>query len=145
MYDYYAGMYEAKVLKFKTREDGSYSVNDFVEFGRRNQVDMIMLSNPNNPTGFALSNAKLRIIAAAFPRIPVVIDEAYGEFYEESMRKEVECYPNLYVYTYSFPKAYGLASMRIGFVISNSKNIEALKKYKAPYTGKCSINSLLRV
>ena len=58
MYDYYAGMYEAKVLKFKTREDGSYSVNDFVEFGRRNQVDMIMLSNPNNPTGFALSNAK---------------------------------------------------------------------------------------
>lgn len=133
MYDYYAGMYEAKVLKFKTREDGSYSVNDFVEFGRRNQVDMIMLSNPNNPTGFALSNAKLRIIAAAFPRIPVVIDEAYGEFYEESMRKEVECYPNLYV-TRTLSKAYGLAGMRVGFVISNSKNIEALKKYKAPYT-----------
>lgn len=133
MYDYYAGMYEAKVLKFNTREDGSYSVNDFVEFGRRNQVDMIMLSNPNNPTGFALSNAKLRIITAAFPRIPVVIDEAYGEFHEESMLKDLECYPNLYV-TRTLSKAYGLAGMRIGFMASNQKNIEALKKHKAPYT-----------
>ncbi|MEG1474365.1 MAG: histidinol-phosphate transaminase [Longicatena sp.] len=132
MYDYYATMHEAIMVKYKTREDGSFDVDEFIEYGREYKADMILFSNPNNPTGQTLSNRTLIKIVEAFPKVPIIIDEAYGEFSEESMICMIDNYHNLYV-TRTLSKAFGLASARLGFLLSNTQNIEVLKQYMVPY------------
>ena len=132
MYDYYASMHEAELLKFPCEADGSFSIDAFIEQGREQQVDMILFSNPNNPTGHALCNHDLERIVEAFPTIPVIIDEAYGEFAKESMLTIFHRFPNLYV-TRTLSKAYGLAGARLGFLISNQRNIKQLKGNVVPY------------
>jgi histidinol-phosphate aminotransferase len=132
MYDYYASMHESEVVKFPCEQDGSFSIADFIEFGREHHVDMVLFSNPNNPTGHFVSNAQLCKIAEAFPRIPVIIDEAYGEFAKESMMAYLDTYHNLYV-TRTLSKAYGFAGARLGFLISCPSNIAKLKPVLVPY------------
>lgn len=132
MYDYYASMHEASVIKYPCREDGSFDIDDFIETGRRQTIHMILFSNPNNPTGHALCTKELCKIIEAFPSIPVIIDEAYAEFAQDSMLSKLDCYPNLYV-TRTLSKAYGLAGMRLGFLLSSLPNIKKLRPMMVPY------------
>ena len=132
MYDYYASMHEADVVKYTCFEDGAFDVDKFIQDGKEKSVNMILFSNPNNPTGHAINRKVIDKILYAFPDIPVIIDEAYGEFASESMLQCVDQYENLYV-TRTLSKAYGLAGARLGFLISNVKNIQELKPYVVPY------------
>ena len=133
MYDYYAGSYEAKVRKFAINEDGSLDIDAFIEEGRKNNADLVMFSNPNNPSGHCLSLSECEKITAAFAPVPVVIDEAYIEFAdEESAVQLLDRYDNLYV-TRTLSKAFGLAGIRVGFLISDPQNMAALKSAFVPY------------
>lgn len=137
MYDYYAQIQDATIVKFDCNEDGSFDVDAFIKKGKEVKPNMILFSNPNNPTGFALSNKELKKIATAFDDIPFIVDEAYGEFNDESMLSEINNYQNLYV-TRTLSKAYGLASMRVGFIVGKLENIQNLKPMIVPY----NINTL---
>lgn len=132
MYDYYCSMHDAEIKKYQCQKDGSWNVDDFINVGKKYQPSLILFSNPNNPSGFALDNASLCKIVEAFCDIPVVIDEAYAEFNDESMIEYINQYSNLYV-TRTLSKAYGLAGARIGFLISNIDNISRLKPQVVPY------------
>lgn len=132
MYDYYCGMHDASIKKFACEKDGSWSVDAFIAQGKEASPQMILFSNPNNPSGYAMDCASLCKLLDAFKDIPVIIDEAYGEFNEESMLDYLDEYPNLYV-TRTLSKAYGLAGARIGFLISNVANITKLKPQVVPY------------
>lgn len=132
MYDYYCGMQNATLIKYPTNEDGSFDIESFIKKGLENNIDMILFSNPNNPSGHACGNEDLIKIVKAFKNIPVIIDEAYGEFNDESMLAYLDTYDNLYI-TRTLSKAYGLASLRLGFLISNENNIRKLKKLGVPY------------
>ena len=131
MYDYYCGTYEAKIIKYKTKEDGSFDVYDFIQYAKMHNVDMILFSNPNNPTGFLLSNEYLEILLKNMS-IPVVVDEAYAEFAKNSAIPLIKDHPNLYI-TRTLSKAYALAGARVGFLISQKKNIDKLQKANVPY------------
>jgi len=62
----------------------------------------------------------------------VLIDEAYFEYSRLTATKLIKKYPNLII-TRTFSKAFGLAALRIGYIIANSKTIEELKKVRGPY------------
>lgn len=133
MYDYYASGYEADVIKFETAPDGSFKAEDFITYAKENKADMILFSNPNNPSGFCLKIEEIAKIAQAFDTIPVVIDEAYMDFSkEESAVSLTEQYPSLYV-TKTLSKAYGMAGIRLGFLISSEENMKPLKQAFVPY------------
>lgn len=132
MYNYYAGMYEANLYAYPCERSGIFDIEAFIEKGREQKVDMILFSNPNNPTGHFLTNNEVRTIVEAFPTIPVIIDEAYSEFANESMISDLCDYKNLYV-TRTLSKAYGLAGARLGFLLSNEANITRLSKVMVPY------------
>ncbi len=133
MYDYYAGSYEATVRKFDINEDGSLDIDAFIAEGKKNGADLVMFSNPNNPSGHCLSLTECEKIVSAFRPVPVVIDEAYIEFAdEESALKLLDSYDNLYV-TRTLSKAFGLAGIRVGFLISQKQNMAALKNAFVPY------------
>lgn len=132
MYDYYCSMQDAEIAKFQCETDGSWNLEAFIAQGKGLNPQMILFSNPNNPSGFAMDNASLCTLVEAFPDIPVIIDEAYGEFNEESMLEYIGKYENLYV-TRTLSKAYGLAGARIGFLVGHPAKIAALRNNVVPY------------
>ena len=133
MYDYYASSYEAGVEKFKINEDGTFDADEFIKAAKDSGAAMVLFSNPNNPTGNCLSIHSIEKITAACADIPVIIDEAYMDFSDEqSAITLIDKYPNLYV-TRTLSKAFGMAGIRIGFLISNETNMARLKKGFVPY------------
>ncbi len=108
MYDYYVELNHAKIEKFETSLDGSFDVDTFISNGKNKKVDMILFSNPNNPTGHAISKSEMIQICEAFSNIPVIFDEAYMEFGNESAIDLLKTYPMVFVCR-TLSKAYGLA------------------------------------
>lgn len=129
MYDYYASSYETTVKKYKS---DVWNVDEFIACAKQNKADMILFSNPHNPTGRCLSISEIEKIVSSFA-IPVVVDEAYIEFAdEESAITLIDKYDNLFV-TRTLSKAYGLAGLRVGFLIGHPARMKALKENFVPY------------
>lgn len=131
MYDYYASNYEAKVEKYTVQEDGSFDVEDFITQGKEREAALVIFSNPNNPTGHCLKREDVLKIVSAFD-CPVLIDEAYMDFSDQSVLGDLEAYPNLFV-TRTLSKAYGLAGLRVGFLACNAKMMQEYRARKVPY------------
>lgn len=130
MYGYYVELNHSKIEKFETALDGSFDVEAFISNGKDKKVDMILFSNPNNPTGHAISKSEMIQICEAFSNIPVVFDEAYMEFGKESAIDLLKTYPMAFVCR-TLSKAYGLAGIRCGFMISSQ--VEKLAPLFIPY------------
>src|SRR5271166_426058 len=93
---------------------------------------LIAIANPNNPTGSVAPPKDLRRIARSAPDAAVLVDEAYFEFYGQSMLAEREQFPNLFV-ARTFSKAYGLAGLRIGVLIGDANQMRAVRHVSSPY------------
>ena len=98
---------------------------------------LILIANPNNPTGGAIGLDEIETILRAAPRAAVLIDEAYFEFYGVTALDLLTRYPNLFV-SRTFSKVYGMAGLRIGCLFSRAENMVMLRKFQSPY----SVNSL---
>ncbi len=90
-----------------------------------------ILCSPNNPTGTSLKRTEIEEIIKASGGT-VIVDEAYIHFGGESVIDLVEKYDNLIVLR-TFSKAFGLAGLRMGIMISNKNLIRELMKVKLPY------------
>lgn len=131
MYDYYASCYEADVKKYSLNDDGTLDVDGFIENGK--DVSLVMFSRPNNPSGYCLNQEEIKKVLNGFQDIPVVVDEAYIEFAkEDSAIQLLNEYNNLYV-TRTLSKAYGVAGIRVGFLISNEENMKVMKSGSVAY------------
>lgn len=140
MYDYYVSMNEGEVVKYQSDEDGTVNVEKFIQLGLKLKPTLIMFSNPNNPTGKVISKKDVIKILEAFKDSTIICDEAYIDFCDCSMVEYINSYDNLIV-TRTVSKAFGLAGIRIGFLIANKNKIDEIKKYKVPY----NVNTLSQV
>ncbi|HNS73341.1 MAG TPA: histidinol-phosphate transaminase [bacterium] len=93
---------------------------------------LILLCSPDNPTGRALSRPEVEAICQAAPGL-VFLDEAYAEFGGWSGLSLLEQYPGL-VLSRTFSKAFSMAGLRLGYLISHPANIDQLRKAHLPYT-----------
>lgn len=98
---------------------------------------LIIVCNPNNPTGTTIGAEELTAFLDAVPDdITVVIDEAYVHFNERadspSGIEYFRRYPNVAV-AHTFSKAYGLAGLRIGYAIAPERLANALRKVAIPF------------
>ncbi len=59
MYDYYVGLNHSKIEKYETNQDGSFDVEAFISNGKDKNVDMVLFSNPNNPTGHSITLSEM--------------------------------------------------------------------------------------
>lgn len=98
---------------------------------------LILISNPNNPTGSGVDLDGIQRILKKAPNAAVLIDEAYYEFSGVTALKLINEYPNLFV-SRTFSKVYGMAAMRVGCIFSRAENVAWMKKAQSPY----SVNSL---
>ena len=106
---------------------------------------LIMIANPNNPTGTWLSETQLRAFLMSVPEdIVVVVDEAYFEYVGEDEYPDCSLwlseFPNLVV-TRTFSKIYGLAALRIGYGLANEAISDMLNRARQPF----NVNALAQV
>jgi len=103
---------------------------------------MIFIANPNNPTGTFLSGDALHKFMSELPaNILVVLDEAYNEYLPEEMRYDsvswLKNFHNLII-SRTFSKAYGLASLRIGYAMGNAQVVDMMNRVRQPF----NVNSM---
>ena len=96
------------------------------------KTKLIIICNPNNPTGTPVKRGDIIRILENSKNAIVMLDEVYGEFTGESCIDLIKKYKNLLVIK-SFSKAFALASLRVGYIISDPANILEINKVVAPY------------
>jgi histidinol-phosphate aminotransferase len=145
LYEKIALLLQAEVVTVPMRPGLEFDVDAIIDAAVREQVDFIVLSTPNNPTGKSLSHSEVERILDAVDAI-VLVDEAYIEFSkEESALDLISSYPNLIVLR-TMSKALALAGMRIGFAMSNPALMAEITKPKIPFaSGRLSEITLIRV
>ena len=106
------------------------------------RTKILFVCNPNNPTGTYWNEATLRhVLDTIAGRQIVVVDEAYFEFVEREDYpngiKLLSEYPNLVVFR-TFSKMYGLAGLRVGYLVGSLKVVDVIRRTCVVY----SVNSL---
>lgn len=104
------------------------------------RTKIIYVVNPNNPTGMSYSHADIRLLLTKASHVLVVVDEAYFEFSGQTVAPLVKEFPNLVV-SRSFSKAFGLAGLRMGYILTHPSNLEQINKVRV---GK-NVNTLAQV
>ena len=101
----------------------------------RDDVRLVFLASPNNPTGTRISNTELKAFVEKFPAGPLlVLDEAYYEFIPEpppSIQWVKEGRPVVVLRTFS--KVQGLAGLRIGYGLARPDIAAVLQKSRQPF------------
>lgn len=136
MYRFYASIAEAELYDMKKREDLTIDVDALVDEANRRNARVIIFSNPCNPTSLGLAREEVRKLVRSVNGL-VVLDEAYMDFWDQSLIQEVEQYDNLLILK-TCSKAFGMAAIRLGFAVGCKKLVQAICAVKSPY----NVNSM---
>ncbi|MGM9916232.1 histidinol-phosphate transaminase [Anaerotignum sp.] len=134
-YPVYGDLYHVDCKKVPLKEDFGVDYRDYCGIGR-----MVVIANPNAPTGMEISLAEIEEILKTNPDNIVVIDEAYVDFGGTSCVDFIKKYDNLLV-VQTFSKSRSMAGARLGFAIANEAIIGDLEKIKYS-TNPYNINRL---
>ncbi|MDF2686369.1 MAG: class and aminotransferase [Clostridia bacterium] len=137
MYKFYCGTGELDMTVLnKDNTSLNIDVNEIIQTVKKKNIDFLILSNPCNPTGVGIKRKDIINIIENC-NCTVCIDEAYMDFWSESVIELVPKYDNLLVLK-TCSKNFGLAALRLGFTIAGEKLLTPIKKAKSPY----NVNSL---
>ncbi len=123
-YKVFAELYGIKYDAIPLKDDFSIDHTDYFGLNK-----LVVIANPNAPTGLCLSVEKIEQIVKNNPNSVVVIDEAYIDFGGESCYKLIEKYENLLVVG-TFSKSRSMAGARLGFCFAQKGLIDDLNKIK---------------
>lgn len=93
---------------------------------------VIYLCTPNNPTGTVLSRESVERVVERAPGI-VIIDEAYADFARGPGFLDLALKRTNVLVTRTFSKAFGLASMRVGWGVGHPRLVAEVEKARGPY------------
>lgn len=132
MYGQYARVNGNRIVTpFYKKDNLAFPLNEVIEMIDAS-TKLIVISNPNNPTGTLASPEDITKIARKAKQAIVYVDEAYYEFSGVTAVGLIDAYPNIIV-SRTFSKAFGLAGLRIGYVIARRQYITEMLKVRGPY------------
>ena len=137
MYAFNGHLHEARHVAIPKGKDLRLDVEAVAAACQREQVKLLIFSNPCNPTSLVCGREEMRKLIDSLPDTLVVLDEAYMDFSDQSLLGEVEDHPNLLVLR-TCSKAFGMAALRLGFAVCGKTLAGALRAVKSPY----NVNSL---
>ncbi|MCX7779757.1 MAG: histidinol-phosphate transaminase [Negativicutes bacterium] len=131
MYEVYARLADCEAVPVELTPEFQVPAEKVIEAAQKKAASLVILCNPNNPTGTVMSAADIEYIVRSLD-CPVVVDEAYYEFFGESCLSLLPKYGNLIV-ARTFSKAYGLAAARVGYLVGGSEALAVIGKVLLPY------------
>ncbi len=113
------------------KEDLSFPLEELLKMTNES-VRLIVVCNPNNPTGTFVSIDDIEKIAQKGRNAIILVDEAYFEFSRVTVVPLIKKYPNIIVVR-TLSKAFGLPSLRVGYIAASESDISELLKVRGPY------------
>jgi histidinol-phosphate aminotransferase len=132
MYRFYAEVAGAKITEITYSPEMEFPLDEVLQAITKD-TRAVLLANPNNPTGTAVSLEGIARILRHARHAAVLVDEAYYEFSGITALPEIDEQPNLFVCR-TFSKVFGMAAMRLGCLFSNEANVRYLHKAQSPYS-----------
>ncbi|MBN1862130.1 MAG: histidinol-phosphate transaminase [Dehalococcoidales bacterium] len=129
MFRFSTRMYGGRLVEVPRNQDFSVTVSA-VKQAVSQKTKLILLDNPNNPSGNMTPQPK--ILEIADTGLPLLVDEAYVEFAGETVLPLISRYQNLMVLR-TFSKWAGLAGLRVGYGIFPPEIADYLMTIKLPY------------
>jgi len=116
-----------------------------IEKSKINSNSLIFICNPNNPTGLVNTQMIEKILSSIDrSKTILLIDESFIEFLndieKESLISKIKEYDNLAILR-SMTKSYGLAGLRLGYLVANPHLIRKLKPFQIPW----SVNGIAQI
>ena len=127
-----AELCNAKVVQIPVREeDLQYDVDGMLD-AINDRTKLILIINPNNPTGVFIEDDDLERFCET--GVPICVDEAYLDYNTDRPSKAdlIKKYPQVFL-SVTFSKAYGFAGVRFGFVLGTEEMIAAFNRMFLPW------------
>jgi histidinol-phosphate aminotransferase len=120
----------AEFIQVPLRPDMGVDLDAMAGAAAASKASMVYLCNPNNPTAMLADSQALRALSARLPaQTTLLVDEAYNELTDQPRQNSlVDLVPagrNVIV-SRTFSKIYGLAGLRIGYILSTPANAERI-------------------
>jgi histidinol-phosphate aminotransferase len=131
MYEVFAQTENAKVVRVPTGPEFSFPTQRVLDAVNVN-TRIVVICNPNNPTGVAVPRSSILQVIEAAPDAAILLDEAYFDFYGQTMMDQIGKLPNLFI-ARTFSKAYGLAGMRLGAIAGDQEQMSVLRRMASPF------------
>jgi histidinol-phosphate aminotransferase len=93
---------------------------------------IIVVCNPNNPSGTVVEPEAIIAIAEAAPHAAILVDECYYEYSQSTIVPDLGRLPNVLV-TRTFSKTWGIPSLRFGYLMAAPTLVKALCNVRGPY------------
>ena len=136
VYESVSKMMGANIVGISLDKDFKLNTDELVKKVNKS-TKIIWIANPNNPTGnILISKDRIEWLLKKVPNIFVVIDECYFELSEITAKDLIKKYNNLIILR-SFSKIFGLAGLRLGYIISNPTIVsycKALQQNNQPFS-----------
>ena len=137
MYKCYGYLAENRCVEYQKDESFRIDVDALIDLIKKEGARTVIFSNLCNPTGVGLPRTEVLRLIEDVPDCLVVVDEAYMEFWDQSVLDCVEKYDNLMVLK-TCSKALRMAGIRCGLAVANPALTKALRAAKSPY----NVNSM---
>ena len=133
MVDVYCNLFRVKQVQVEYEPDLSIDLERILHFVG-SQTKLVIIANPNSPTGTVISQKDLAIICQKCDdlNVPILIDEAYYGFSEITMEPLLSKFKNMMI-ARTFSKAFGLAGFRVGYIVASPDLISVLNKFRPMY------------
>ena len=138
MYSIYAKIYQLKTynLKYNLIENNKIKFNyeELIDIVNRKSIKAVFIANSDSPTGSFINNdqiVKLLTVCKSKGTL-VFIDEAYHPFFVDTSIDKIKIFDNLIV-SRTFSKAWGLAGLRLGYLVGNKHIIDYYHRTKYMY------------
>ncbi len=131
MYKIYTIINKGRYIDYPLENFQDLDVDGFIEFIHEQKPKIVLLCNPNNPTGSLIKEEDINKIVEACDCM-VILDEAYVEFAYENPPINIDKYKNLIILR-TFSKAYSVAGIRLGYMIADKEIIGYINRVRSPY------------
>jgi len=130
----------AKLIRFQPKNPMETNDEEIALSIEQNHPQLVYLVSPNNPLGTIWNEHSVRNLAKRYPNTVFIVDEAYYEFSNSTCIPVAVELQNVIV-TRTFSKAFCLASLRCGYIVTHPNTIESLRVLYNPK----SVNQVAQV
>ncbi len=121
----------AHMMFYEMNEECQFNPEGFEDKIDRKNPSLVYICNPNNPTGIQLQPDYIEHLLTKYSQTMFLIDEAYWEFSGVTCQNLVMKYDNILI-ARTMSKAFALANIRFGYLISSKENIQFISSIRNP-------------